>query len=144
MTPSVVAVPQFETSRRLAAEGLGTAFLLTAVVGSGIAAERLADGNVALALLCNAAATAASLVVLITILGPISGAHVNPAVTMVMALRRTIEPRLALAYAGVQVAGAIAGVALAHAMAGAATGLALFGWMTERSRRENGRWPKAS
>ena len=67
--------------RRLAAEFIGTAFLLMAVVGSGIMAERLADGNVALALLCNAIATGAILVVLITMLGPVSGAHFNPAVT---------------------------------------------------------------
>src|SRR5438045_3297765 len=72
--------------RRLAAEALGTALLLVAVVGSGIMAERLAGGNVAVALLANAIATGAALVVLITILGPISGAHFNPCVTLLMAM----------------------------------------------------------
>lgn len=102
--------------RSLAAEGLGTAFLLAAVVGSGIMAERLADGNVALALLCNALATGATLVVLITIFAPLSGAHLNPAVTLAMAVRREIGPGLAFAYVAAQILGAIFGTLLAHAM----------------------------
>ncbi|TNE61780.1 MAG: aquaporin family protein, partial [Alphaproteobacteria bacterium] len=79
-------------ARQLAAEAVGTAFLLATVVGSGIMAERLAGGNVAIALLGNTLATGAMLVVLITTLGPISGAHFNPAVTLVMALRRSLAP----------------------------------------------------
>ena len=103
-------------TRRLAAEALGTALLLAAVVGSGVMAERLAGGNVALALLANAIATGAALVVLITVFGPISGAHFNPAVTLVAALRREMAPPTALAYLIVQVIGAVAGVWVAHAM----------------------------
>ena len=102
--------------RRLAAEALGTAFLLATVVGSGIMAERLADGNVALALLGNTLPTGAILVVLITMLGPVSGAHFNPAVTLVFALRRALPVPEALLYAGAQVAGAVAGVWAAHLM----------------------------
>lgn len=107
-------------SRKLAAEGMGTALLLAAIVGSGIMAERLAGGNVALALLCNALATGAMLVVLVAMLGPISGAHLNPAVTLVMMLRRETAPRQGFAYAAVQVAGAVLGTLLAHAMFGEA------------------------
>ena len=92
--------------------------LLAAVVGSGVMAERLAGGNLALALLGNTLATGAVLVVLITILGPISGAHFNPAVTLFFAMRREIEPATAAAYIAVQIVGAIAGVYLAHAMFG--------------------------
>ncbi len=103
-------------ARRLVAEALGTAFLLAAVVGSGIMGERLAGGNVAIALLANAIATGAALVVLISIFGPVSGAHFNPAVTLVFALRREIPPRLAAAYAAAQFMGAVAGVWAAHAM----------------------------
>ena len=77
-------------SRRLVAEGLGTALLLAAIVGSGIMAERLAAGNVGIALLCNSIATGAVLYVLITILAPISGAHFNPAVTLVFLMRGNI------------------------------------------------------
>lgn len=102
--------------RRLLAEALGTAFLLAAVVGSGIMAERLSDGNVALALLCNALATGAALVVLITIFGPVSGAHFNPAVSLAMALERRLAWSDLAPYAAAQVAGAILGVAVAHAM----------------------------
>lgn len=105
-------------SRRLAAEALGTALLLAAVVGSGVMGEQLAGGNVALALLANAIATGAALVVLITVFGPISGAHFNPAVTLVMTLRRELPARHALAYLIVQVIGAMAGVWVAHAMFG--------------------------
>jgi len=106
----------FSLSRRLLAEALGTALLLAIVVGSGIMGERLAAGNDALALLANALATGAGLVVLITILGPISGAHFNPVVTLVFALRREMGAGVAAAYTGVQVAGAILGVWAAHAM----------------------------
>ena len=102
--------------RKLAAEALGTALLLAAVVGSGIMAERLAGGNDALALLCNTVATGAALVVLITVLAPLSGAHFNPAVTLYFAIRREIGLRDALFYVAVQIIAAIAGVWLAHAM----------------------------
>ena len=102
--------------RRLLAEALGTAFLLIAVVGSGIMGERLSGGNVAIALLANSVATGAALVVLITVLGPISGAHFNPAVTAFFALRREISPKLALGYIVAQCIGAVAGVWAAHAM----------------------------
>lgn len=104
--------------RRLAAETLGTAFLLMAVVGSGIMAARLSDGNSALALLCNTVATGAALVVLIAIFARISGAHFNPAVTLYFALRREIVPRDAIAYGIAQISGAILGVYAAHAMFG--------------------------
>jgi len=103
------------TGPRLAAEFLGTAFLLAAVVGSGVMAERL-TGDVALALLANALATGAILIVLIETLAPISGAHFNPAVTLAFALTRDIGPRLGAAYVAVQIAGGLAGVAVAHAM----------------------------
>jgi glycerol uptake facilitator-like aquaporin len=102
--------------RRLAAEFLGTAALLIAVVGSGIMAERLASGNMAIALLANALATGAALVVLITILGPLSGAHFNPAVTVFFVLRGEMTWWVAALYAAVQFAAAIAGVWIAHAM----------------------------
>jgi glycerol uptake facilitator-like aquaporin len=104
------------TARALAAEALGTALLLAIVIGSGIMGERLAGGNVAIALLGNTLATGAGLTVLITIFGPLSGAHFNPAVSLVMALRREIGWGQAAAYAAVQTAGAILGVWLAHAM----------------------------
>ena len=107
-------------SRRLAAEALGTAFLLMAVVGSGIMAQRLAGGNDALALLCNTVATGAALVVLISVFAPLSGAHFNPAVTLYFALRREIGWRDAMLYAAVQILAAIAGVWIAHAMFGVA------------------------
>ena len=106
--------------RRLAAEALGTALLLAVVVGSGIMGERLAGGNVAIALLGNTLATGAGLVVLISVFGPISGAHFNPAVTLVMALRRELSWPQAAAYGLAQVAGAVGGVWLAHAMFGEA------------------------
>ncbi|MFK0690490.1 MIP/aquaporin family protein [Mesorhizobium sp. IMUNJ 23033] len=107
----------FDLPRRLAAEALGTAMLVAAVIGSGIMADRLTD-DVALALLGNTIPTGAILVVLITILGPISGAHFNPAVTLVFALRREIETKAALAYVLAQIAGGIAGTLIAHAMFG--------------------------
>ena len=105
----------FDMPRRLAAELLGTGMLVATVVGSGIMAERLTD-DVALALLGNTLPTGAILVVLITILGPISGAHFNPAVTLVFALRRDLAAAAAIAYVAAQVAGGILGTLLAHAM----------------------------
>jgi glycerol uptake facilitator-like aquaporin len=101
---------------RLAAEFLGTALLLVAVVGSGIMAERLADGNMAVALLANAIATGAALVVLITIFAPLSGAHFNPCVTLYAALRGQMPWPAAARYICTQVVAAVAGVWLAHAM----------------------------
>jgi glycerol uptake facilitator-like aquaporin len=95
---------------------MGTALLLAVVIGSGIMGERLAGGNVALALLGNTLATGAALVVLVTIFGPVSGAHFNPAVTFAMLLRRAIGWRAALGYVAAQVAGAVVGVFAAHAM----------------------------
>ena len=106
----------FSLSRRLAAEGLGTALLLAIVVGSGIMGQTLAGGNVAIALLGNTLATGAGLAVLITILGPISGAHFNPAVSLVFAARRELGWGEAGAYVAVQAVGAILGVWAAHAM----------------------------
>jgi glycerol uptake facilitator-like aquaporin len=103
-------------AQRLGAESIGTAFLLAAVIGSGIMGERLAGGNVALALLCNTIPTGAILVVLITMLAPISGAHLNPAVTLTFLLRREIAASDALAYVLAQLIGAVAGVLAAHAM----------------------------
>ena len=108
-------MPSFDLSRRVVAEVLGTAVLVATVVGSGIMAETLTR-DVALALLGNTIPTGAILVVLITTLGPISGAHFNPAVTLVFALRRELTPGEALSYVAVQVAGGIAGTLLAHAM----------------------------
>jgi glycerol uptake facilitator-like aquaporin len=102
----------------LAAEFLGSLLLLAIVVGSGVMGERLSGGNVAIALLANAAATAAGLYVLIVTLAPISGAHFNPAVTIALRLNGTRTPAPWPAYVCVQVAGAIAGVLLAHAMFG--------------------------
>ena len=101
--------------RRLAAEGLGTGLLVATVVGSGIMADRLTADD-ALALLGNTLPTGAMLVVLVTVLGPISGAHLNPAVSLVMALRRGLPAGEAGLYAVAQIAGAILGAILAHAM----------------------------
>ena len=103
-------------ARRLAAEGLGTALLLAIVVGSGIMGARLASGNMAIALLANTIATGAGLVVLIHMLGPISGAHFNPAVTLVVLLQRGIAARMAGLYVAAQLAGGVVGVWTAHAM----------------------------
>ena len=108
-------MPSFDLSRRLAAEALGTAFLVATVVGSGIMAESLTK-DVALALLGNTLPTGAVLVVLITIFGPISGAHFNPAVTMVFAIRRELTRIEALGYIQAQIVGGIAGTVMAHAM----------------------------
>ena len=106
---------KFDLPRRLAAEALGTALLVATVVGSGIMAESLTR-DVALALLGNTLPTGAILVVLITILGPISGAHFNPAVSLIFALRRDLTPRDALLYVAAQITGGIVGTMMAHAM----------------------------
>jgi glycerol uptake facilitator-like aquaporin len=103
-------------ARPLAAEFLGTCLLIATVVGSGIMAEALAGGNVAVALLGNTLPTGAILVVLITMLGPISGAHFNPAVSLVFAIRREIAPGTAAAYSAAQIAGGLAGILVAHLM----------------------------
>jgi glycerol uptake facilitator-like aquaporin len=107
---------QIGLGRRLLAEALGSIMLTGTVIGSGILAVRLAQGNDAIALIGNTAATGAILFVLITALGPISGAHFNPAVTLVMALRRELSAVLALLYVPIQVAGCVLGAWLAHAM----------------------------
>ena len=106
----------FDTGRRLFAEALGTLLLLAIVIGSGIMGERLAGGNTAIALLGNTLATGAGLVVLITVFGPISGAHFNPAVTLAFAMKREITLVLAVGYVAAQLAGAVLGVWAAHAM----------------------------
>ena len=111
MSPKAVTLP-----RRLAAEGLGTAFLLATVIGSGIMGERLAGGNVALALLGNTLPTGAILVVLILIFGPLSGAHFNPAVSVAFALRGELPWQTLAAYVLIQIATAILGVWAAHLM----------------------------
>ena len=102
--------------RRLAAEALGTALLLATVVGSGIMAETLANGNIAIALLGNTIPTGAILVVLITVFGPVSGAHFNPAVTLSFLIRREITTGLAAVYVAVQIIGGILGTWSAHLM----------------------------
>ena len=107
---------QYSCSQRLGAEFLGTAFLLATVIGSGIMGAKLAGGNDALALLGNTFPTGAILVVLVTMLGPISGAHFNPAVTGVFWLRGDINPRIAAYYVLAQLAGAVVGVLAAHLM----------------------------
>ena len=106
---------EFDLPRRLVAEALGTAMLVATVVGSGIMAETLTK-DVALALLGNTLPTGAILVVLITILGPISGAHFNPAVSLVFAIKRELTPREALLYIVAQIAGGMIGTMMAHAM----------------------------
>ena len=122
LRPVAAAVSTTKTAatlgRRLVAEGLGTAYLLAAVVGSGIMAERLSGGNVALALLGNAIATGAALMALIVALAPVSGAHFNPAVTLAGAFSGALSWRDVPAYLGAQLTGALAGVAAAHAMFG--------------------------
>ena len=105
-------------ARRLASEAVGSAFLLATVIGSGIMAETLAGGNVALALLGNTLATGAILIVLVLALGSVSGAHFNPAVSVVFALRRELTASHCALYAGAQTVGAILGVLLAHSMFG--------------------------
>lgn len=105
-----------ELGRRLAAEALGTGLLVACVVGSGIMAAKLAGDQAALALLCNTLPTGAILVVLVTIFGPVSGAHFNPAVSAALALRRELSASELGAYALAQIAGGIVGSALAHGM----------------------------
>ena len=105
-------------SRRIAAEGIGTAMLLAVVVGSGIMGERLASGNDAIALLGNTIATGAGLIVLIHMFGPLSGAHFNPAVTLAFLLRGETDRRTAALYMAAQFAGAVLGVWIAHVMFG--------------------------
>lgn len=106
--------------RQLAAEFFGTALLLLAVAGSGVMGEALAGGNVAVALLANSLATGAALYVIISLFGPVSGAHLNPVVTLMAWANRAIEARQACGYLVAQVAGAIAGVWAVHAMFGQA------------------------
>ena len=103
-------------ARKLAAEALGTGILVATVVGSGIMAERLSGGNVAIALLGNTIPTGAILVVLISIFGPVSGAHFNPVVSMAMAITGHLKWSLCLTYSCVQIIGAILGTWIAHAM----------------------------
>ena len=121
--------------RALVSEAIGTAFLVAAVVGSGIMAESLAGGITGLALLANAIATGAMLVVLILAFGPLSGAHFNPAVTLAFFLRREISAGTGLAYVVVQITAGIAGTLLAHAM----FDLELLQWGTH-SRAGLGQW----
>jgi glycerol uptake facilitator-like aquaporin len=109
---------KFNLRTRLTAEFVGSAFLVAAVVGSGIMGERLAGGNVAIALLANTIATGAALVALILTFGPISGAHLNPAVTLADAIEQGITWPDALAYVGVQCAGGVAGAIIVHLMFG--------------------------
>jgi glycerol uptake facilitator-like aquaporin len=104
------------TAQRCIAEALGTAFLLAAIVGSGIMAAKLAGGNTALALLCNTLPTGAMLTVLILALGAVSGAHFNPAVTLAFVCRHELNWRMAALYVGSQILGGVAGVLAAHAM----------------------------
>jgi glycerol uptake facilitator-like aquaporin len=107
-----------DLERRLFAEVLGTALLLAVVIGSGIMAERLAGGNVAVALLANTLATVGGLYILIEVLGPVSGAHFNPAVSLIMTLRGALPRSLLAPYVLAQLAGAVFGAWLAHAMFG--------------------------
>ena len=109
---------KFDLRARLAAEFLGTGFLVAAVVGSGIMGERLAAGNVAIALLANSLATGAALVALILAFGPISGAHLNPAVSLAEAMGKNISWREAAAYAAAQCGGGVTGTVAAHLMFG--------------------------
>ena len=123
------------TAQKLVSEFTGTALLLATVVGSGIMAENLAGGNVAVALLGNTIPTGAILYVLITMFGPVSGAHFNPAVTFAFWLRKEIATMPAVVYVAVQIAGAIAGVLLANAM----FDLPVF-QISEKVRSSPGQW----
>jgi glycerol uptake facilitator-like aquaporin len=123
-----------DTARRLMAEALGTALLLACVVGSGIMAERLTQ-DIALALLCNTLATAAILFVVIVLLAPISGAHFNPAVTLVAVLGGAMKLRDALLYVTAQLTGAVLGAWLAHTM----FDMEIFSWGT-KTRSGTGQW----
>jgi glycerol uptake facilitator-like aquaporin len=109
---------KFDLTRRLVAEGLGTGLLVAAVIGSGIMAAKLAGGNVAIALLCNTLATGAILIVIITIFAPLSGAHFNPAVSVVALLRGDLDLQDTLGYVAVQIAGGCLGAIFAHLMFG--------------------------
>ena len=124
-----------DLARRAAAEALGTALLLAVVIGSGIMGERLAGGNAAVALLANTLATVFGLYVLIELFGPVSGAHFNPAVSAVMAVRGTLAPSALLPYVGAQLLGAMLGAWLAHAM----FDLPILQWST-RVRTGPGQW----
>ena len=126
--------PGFDLPRRLFAEALGAALLLAIVIGSGIMGERLAGGNVAIALLANTLATGAALVALILTFGPISGAHFNPAVSIADASQGALAWTEALAYSVMQITGAVVGVALADAMFGEP----IFAW----SRHARTGWPQ--
>lgn len=126
---------QFDMGRRLAAEALGTLILVMAVIGSGIMAETLAGGNQAVALLCNTIATGAVLFVIITIFTPVSGAHFNPAVSLVMALRGELDRRTTLLYVVVQIMGGCIGAIVAHLM----FGLDLF-QLGAKARNGIGQW----
>ena len=126
---------QISLDRAYAAEALGTAILLATVVGSGIMAENLAGGNVAIALLGNTMPTGAILVVLITILGPISGAHFNPAVSLAMCFTGRMPWERLLPFTVCQIAGAVIGVYIAHAM----FDLSIFQFST-KMRRGTGQW----
>ncbi len=106
----------YSLGRRLCCEFLGTSLLLAVVIGSGIMGENLAGGNIAITLLANTLATGAALVVLITVFGPVSGAHFNPAVTLTFLLRREFEKKAVIPYIAVQIAGGIVGVFVAHTM----------------------------
>ena len=122
-------------ARRILAELLGTALLLAVVIGSGIMAQRLSAGNDAIALLANALATVGGLYILIEALGPVSGAHFNPAVSLMMTLRGALAPRLLAPYVAAQLTGAVLGASLAHAM----FGLDLVQW-SEKVRSGPGQW----
>jgi len=111
-----LSTASFDLPRRLVAEGLGTALLLATVIGSALMGEKLAGGNAALELFATTLPTGAMLAVLILMLGPVSGAHFNPAVTLAFTLRRELPLADALRYVCVQIAGAIAGAVLAHLM----------------------------
>lgn len=116
--PHDAHTPGADLPQRLAAEAIGTWFLLVAVVGSGIMAETLSGGNTGIALLANTLATGAILTVLITVLGPISGAHLNPAVSLVETLAGRLRPADAASFVAVQMIAAVAGVFAAHVMFG--------------------------
>lgn len=126
---------QFDMGRRLAAEALGTLILVMAVIGSGIMAENLAGGNDAVALLCNTIATGAVLFVIITIFASVSGAHFNPAVSLVVALRGDLDWRTAALYIVAQIAGGCLGAVFAHLM----FGLDLF-QLGAKARNGIGQW----
>ena len=123
------------SARKILAEGLGTALLLSVVIGSGIMAQRLCGGNAGLALLANALATVGGLYILIEVFGPISGAHFNPAVSAAMAMRGGLPRRMLLPYVAAQLAGAMLGALLANAM----FDLSVLQWST-KLRGGTGQW----